>query len=374
MISRVYVDNYRCLNNFECRLGAEHLILGPNGAGKSTLFDVLMTVRDFCALGEPADDRLAGPTRTRWLEADNQTFEVEVQTEGMTYMLKLVVDSWGNPLRPRVVEESVTVDGKPLFRFSGGEVHLFNDRHEDKVQYPFDWHRSALATITERRENTKLSWFKRWLTAILCIRPDPWRMSSVAATEARWPTPSLSNFADWYRHLRQERGDDEHAEFARTMGNVIPGFVALRMPDAGERKRELNVIMSSSPEDGRKARENRYLFDELSDGQRVLFGLYAVLQYAVRGETTVCFDEPDNFLSLREIEPWLQSVEEHAAETKSQVLIISHNPELLNRMAFAGGLLFDRPDARQVRVRPFSDHLATGLSPAELVARGWERD
>ena len=139
---------------------------------------------------------------------------------------------------PRVVEESVNVNGKPLFRFSDGEVHLYNDEHQDKVRYPFDWHRSALATITERRENMKLSWFKRWLTGVLCIRPDPWRMSAIAAAKTRWPTPTLSNFADWYRHLRQERGDDEHAEYVATMREVIEGFVGMRLEDAGDRRRK----------------------------------------------------------------------------------------------------------------------------------------
>jgi predicted ATPase len=199
-------------------------------------------------------------------------------------------------------------------------------------------------------------------------------MSTIASTEARWPTPTLSNFADWYRHLRQERGDDEHAEFVSMMRDVIEGFVGLRLEDAGERRREVKVRMSPSRTNGQKGREQEYLFEELSDGQRVLFGLYAVLHYAMHGETTICFDEPDNFMSLREIDPWLQSVSERAASTGSQVLLISHHPELLNRMAFQQGLVFDRPNARHVRVRPFDDPTATGLSPAELVARGWERD
>jgi hypothetical protein len=132
-----------------------------------------MTLREFCALGQPGDDLFVGSNRTRWQDVAEQHFELDVLGAQGTYTFKLVVDSWGNPQRPRIVEESVSVDSKPVFRFTGGEVHLYNDQHEDKVQYPFDWHRSALATITERRENTMLSWFKRWLTGILCIRPDP---------------------------------------------------------------------------------------------------------------------------------------------------------------------------------------------------------
>jgi Fe-S cluster assembly ATPase SufC len=374
MITRLYADNYRCLANFECALETEQLILGPNGAGKSAIFDVLMLIRDFCALGQPRDDDFVGSTRTRWQDVAEQRFEFDVRGGGGTFAFKLVVDSWGNPARPRVVDESVTFDGQPVFRFALGEVHLFDDRHEEKVKYPFDWHRSALATITERPENTKLTWFKRWLSRLLCIRPDPWGMSSVASTEAKWPTSSLSNFADWYRHLRQERSDHEHEEYAAAMREVLEGLVGIRLEEAGERKREIKLLMAPTDSDDGKRRAQEYLFEELSDGQRVLLGLYAVLHFALKDESTVCFDEPDNFLALAEIQPWLQSLSERAAETRSQVLIVSHNPELLNSMAFGQGLHFDRPNARHVRVRRFDDAAATGLSPAELVARGWERD
>ena len=132
--------------------------------------------------------------------------------------------------------------------------------------------------------------------------------------------------------------------------------------------------MTTAHDNGERGREQEYLLGEMSDGQRVLLGIYAVAQYAMGEETTICFDEPDNFVALREIDPWLQSVSERRRDPVAQVLLISHHPELLNRMAFGQGLLFDRPDARHVRVRPFDDTAATGLSPAELVARGWERD
>ncbi len=66
MLTRVYVDNFGCLVNFECHLGAQQLILGPNGTGKSTLFDILTLLRDFCVRGDVSDERFVGRTRTRW--------------------------------------------------------------------------------------------------------------------------------------------------------------------------------------------------------------------------------------------------------------------------------------------------------------------
>ena len=41
MLKRLYVDNFRCLVDFELNFDSINLFLGDNGAGKSTIFDVL---------------------------------------------------------------------------------------------------------------------------------------------------------------------------------------------------------------------------------------------------------------------------------------------------------------------------------------------
>jgi hypothetical protein len=373
MLERLCVDNYRCFVNFECRLAAKQLILGPNGAGKTTLFDVLVLLREFCFHGNPVEGQLVGNTRTRWQDIPEQSFELDVSGNGGKYTFRLVLDSWGNPARLRVVKEEVDFSGQPIFRFAKGEVHLFNDRHEDKVQYPFDWHRSALATITERKDNTKLSWFKRWLGSVLYIRPDPRTMSAVAQRESASPAVDLSNFADWYRYLRLESDDRALLEDLR---EAVEGFESMDLKDAGLGNRVLTVTLSSEEGPSGVRRPCRYNFYELSDGQRVLIGLYTVLHFALRAGATVCFDEPDNFIALREVQPWLNKVLDRVEDNDPcpQVLIVSHHPELLNRMAFQDGLLLDRPGGRHTRARPFDDPSQTGLSPAELAARGWERE
>ncbi len=375
MLTRIYVDNYRCLVNFECRLGPRQLILGPNGAGKSTLFDVLTLLRDFCVRGEPADAIFVGPFRTRWQSVPVQTFELDVEGNEGTYKLRLEIDTWGNPARPRVVKETLDFSGVCIFRFGDGDVSLFNDKLDgvSRVQYPFDWHRSALATVSERADNTKLSWFKRWLGRTLVVSPDPHRMSGIAAREVTSPDQYLSNFACWYRHLKL--AEDDRA-YVADLGELIEGFDTIRLEDVGEHNREIMVRMANS-ENGKRGKHGiDYRLRELSDGQRVLIGLYAVLHFALHSGSTVCFDEPDNFIALREIQPWLMKVVERTEDEDSpaQVLIASHHPELLNRMAFDEGLLLYRPGGRHTRVRPFDDPEHTGLSASEIIARGWEHE
>lgn len=372
MLDRIYVDNYRCFVNFECRFQPKQLILGPNGGGKSTLFNVLAMLRDFCINGMPSDSLFLGYTRTRWQANPEQTFELDVSGNEGHYNFRLVMGPWDQPTaRPRVVKEEVFFSGKPIFRFSQGEVHLFNDQHEDKVQYPFDWFRSALATVTDRPENTKLTWFKRWLGALLFVFPDPHQMSALAEREAAAPTYNMSNFASWYRHLRLEADDQE---LLNDLREAIPGFDSMDLKDAGMGNRLLVVTFSTETNGGNPRKQYSAAFNELSDGQRVLVGLHAVLHYVLKRGGTVFFDEPDNFIALGEIQPWLEKALEQVEERNSQVAIISHHPELLNRLANSGGLVFDRPDGRHTRVRPFADQSQTGLSPAELVARGWDHE
>ena len=198
-------------------------------------------------------------------------------------------------------------------------------------------------------------------------------MSGVAAQESRSPAQYLSNFADWYRHLRQETDD---FDYLKDLADVIEGFVTMRLEDAGERRRELKVRMGVSENGSSAKRGPEYLLGEVSEGQRVLVGLYAVLHFALKPGSTLCFDEPDNFIALKEVQPWLTKVLERTEDegTPAQVLIASHHPELLNRMAFKGGLFFDRPGGRHSRAQSFTDPSDTGLSASELVVRGWERE
>ena len=45
MITRIYIDNYKCFVNFEYQPGHLQLLMGSNGTGKSAVFDVLETLR-----------------------------------------------------------------------------------------------------------------------------------------------------------------------------------------------------------------------------------------------------------------------------------------------------------------------------------------
>jgi ATPase subunit of ABC transporter with duplicated ATPase domains len=139
---------------------------------------------------------------------------------------------------------------------------------------------------------------------------------------------------------------------------------------------------SSSEEDGvRKLRAEflspgkkrvSYSISELSDGQRCLIVLYMILHFTINRGDTVFIDEPDNYIALREIQPWLLAAEEAVEEHHGQLILISHHPETLNQWALDCGLRFYREENGFVRTEKFKPDPDGTLQPAELIARGWE--
>jgi predicted ATPase len=176
----------------------------------------------------------------------------------------------------------------------------------------------------------------------------------------------MSNFADWYRHLRLESGEAVFGAI-KDLREAIPGLESLDAKEAGLDVRVLQATTRSS-----NGKTVDLPFSDLSEGQRVLIALYVLLYCAVTEDRTLLIDEPDNFIALAEIQPWLMKLLDRVDEQNAQVILASHHPELLDQLADQGGVLLDRPDGRETRVRPFEPSEDSGLRASEIIARGWE--
>jgi predicted ATPase len=368
VLTRIYIDNFRCFVKFEHKPARRELLIGGNGTGKSSLVDALFYLRQIVVAEQDFLERLF-LQRTRWLNQLGATFELEARLEEEVYIYRLVVGPWGEPPRPRVVEEVLLLEGKPIFEFQEGEVHLFNDQSVRNVVYPFDWARSALATVVPRKENQKLTKFKRWLAGLLCFRINPFSILPRADGEHRAPNLDLSDLAAWYRHLVQV--DPMHVDGLNTgLREVLSGFKFLRLEPYGENVRLLKAVFSAVGETDRE-----FYFNELSEGQRCLIALYTVLHFVLSAHGgTVIFDEPDNFISLREIQPWLTALEDAVEQRGAQVLIVSHHPEVIDFWAPENRVLFVRDATGAARIEPIPAQPDSPLTLSELIARGWERE
>jgi predicted ATPase len=199
------------------------------------------------------------------------------------------------------------------------------------------------------------------------------RMAAESDAEAARPDRGLRNLASWLRHLSQESIDAVPQIQASLKAGVLEGLIGFKLVKAGETTRILKFEFQFDGDDPfAPAPKFSLNFDQLSDGERMLVALLTILHSAITPDTTVCLDEPDNYVALREIQPWLIELIDRTRATGSQCLLISHHPELINYLAPSRGVRFFRDGLGPVRSQPFESVEDSGLLPAEIVARGWE--
>ena len=354
MIERLYIDNYKCFTNFECRLDAMQLVLGDNGSGKTFIFDVLATLRDFITQGVHTSDAFPYKTLTAWDARPVQTFELGVAGDGGRYLYRLVIEHDQRSQKSAVQSEEVQLDGTLLYQFDGHDLRVFRDDSPVVFTMSFDGSRSLISGLRDEPKSQRLSRFRHRMERVFVFSPDPVRMTAVSKKEVPRPDRQLHDLASSMRHLWQQRAD-----FGNTMltslKEVIDGLANLRLERLSETIRELDFEFRFG-EDANlaSARSFHLAFDELSDGQRMLVALYTILLAAVNKDTTVCLDEPDNFVSLRELQPWLTELRDRVQERGGQCLLISHHPEFINYLAAKHGIVFSRDESGPAAPRPSS--------------------
>ncbi len=86
--------------------------------------------------------------------------------------------------------------------------------------------------------------------------------------------------------------------------------------------------------------------------------MYAALYGMLGPQSLLCFDEPDNFVSLPEVQPWLQALRDLLEQRGGQAIVISHHPEVIDYLATDSAWRFERPAgvvvARKLDFAPFA--------------------
>lgn len=361
MLTRVYIDNFRSFLNFEYFPERKQLLLGANGSGKSSLLDAIRFLKSFVH-GDP--NRFTQSTRTRWLDRSVQVVELEAQLDARKFEYRVEIGFAGATKEQVVNLERLKVGGAIVFELSEGKIRFFPSEGES-IAVPLQTNRSALHLSL--LSNADVRRFVDWLDHVHCFDIDayPGTMDEAADNEERHPDFELDNLAGWYRYLVQSY-PAENVKFLDSLRRCLDGFLTLKFSAEEDGVRKLRAEFKSPTK-----KMVNYSIAELSEGQRYLIALYMILHFLIVRGDTIFIDEPDNFIALREIQPWLLSAEEAVEEHHGQLILVSHHPETLNQWAKSYGLRLYRERNGQVRSDRFSPD-DKSLQPSEVIARGWE--
>lgn len=368
MIKRVYIDNYKCLVNFELQLQELTLLVGPNGVGKTSVLDVIHGLRRLLSGTAKVTDPgvFPTPTLTRWQTRDRQTIEIDVALGDDALRYRLEIDHKRSERQARIESEQLTANERPLFQCKHGEVQLYRDNHSVGPVYSVDWTESAIARVASRPDNTRLTRFLEFIRKVMVCGLYPASFLTESATEDAALQRDARNIAAWYRHLSLERQDLVHG-FTEELKKVIDGFTGVRMEKVGLDTRALMMTFEELGE--------RYelRLDETSDGQRALFALYSLVRLAAGQGFTLFLDEPDNYVALCEIQPWLIELADACGDRVPQAVLCSHHPELIDYLGADHGVELRRESSGVTTVRRLNGTTVEGgLKLSEMVARGWQ--
>lgn len=352
------------------------MILGANGTGKSSLLDVMHAIFRLVTGWASVDDVFPLDSKARFSRKPDrpQSVTINFQSKGRDclYAVEVAHTKRGKAI---LSKEAIWSDSQLLYKYNGKTVAL-HSKGEAQV-YPFTAHHSPLSTLPVD-EGTPLAHILNEFRKIWVVRPVPQLMKSVTQSEVPWLLPDMSNFADWFRDLAQS--DPRQLERIRkSVRPILDGFEGFSFEATGSirhRTRALLVKFRRKQRfDGNGAPDGLTL-EELSDGQRMLLALYTLLHHVVAGGCTLCIDEPENYLALPEIQPWLDELRDASLKRSSQVFLVSHHPQIVDLLAESYGVWFERQKSGVIRtfriadVRTRSDE---ALPLSTLVERGWIR-
>ena len=376
MFKRLYVDNYKCLVNFDLPMQDLTLLLGRNGTGKTSVLDVAFALRELlsgkAALTDPGI--FPSSTLTRWQSRRLQVFEVEAQltdnpsTPGETLTYRLEIEHAPDRKLAWIHKERLaSSDDRLLFRFDDGNVTLFRDDHSEGPTFSANWSESALARVAPRNDNARLTRFLDFMRKVMVCGLYPANFEPEASDDSPILDREARNFSAWFQHIQLEQ-PGHVAQFIDTLKGVIDHFLEIRLQQVGLNSRALMVKFE---ENGQRY---ELRLDELSDGQRALIALYALVRLAAGLGYTLLLDEPENYVALAEIQPWLLELADSCGDTVPQAVLCSHHPELIDLLGGAHGLLMSRESSGVTKLKRVNDiSNEQGIKLSEIIARGWEQ-
>ena len=352
MIKRIYIHNFRCLENFELPISGmtSLLLIGKNGAGKSSVGFALQVLQSIAR----GTNRVGQLVNAKDFARDRSDvpirFEIEVGIDGRSYEYILALELPTGFKEIRVSEERLSCDGVDIYARQKAQVVLARTSSAGEAKFLVDWHLVALPLIQEASESDPLRIFKSWLARMLILAPVPSAITGDSDGDSLAPDREVTNFGEWFSGLISQ-SPAAYSRIDSFVKQVMEDFEDIKNPSTGKDSRSLLVQFQQD----RAALS--LPFEALSDGEKCFFICAMVLASNAAYGPLLCFwDEPDNFLSLSEVGHFVMELRRAFQSKGGQLIVTSHNPEAIRQFSDENTMmLFRRSHLEPTLVRRIAD-------------------
>ena len=358
MLQRLYIHNFRCLENFELPAKDLHslLLIGRNGSGKSSIASALEVFQNI-GRGTNRVAELISPKDFSWKKPGIPIkLILECILDGKRYEYTLAFELPNGFQELRVCEEELRIDGVPSYSREKAQVSLIGKKKD--VQFKVDWHLVALPIIQVESEEDPVNKFRNWLARMIILSPVPSLINGESHGESLEPSRSGSNLGEWVTGLLS-RFPAAYRELDEYLRSIMPDLSDIRNEPIGRNAKSLVI---------RFATDEATLtidFNDLSDGEKCFFLIATVLAANEYYGPLLCFwDEPDNYLHLSEIQHNIAALRRAFAKS-GQFIAAAHNEHVIDCFSSENTFVLDRSSHLLPTVSRSSHLLPTVIRPLE---------
>lgn len=351
VIRRLYVNNYRCLQNFDLPISGKPstLLIGGNGAGKTTVGFALEILQKIARGTNRVGDLVKPKDFTRGITDVPMRFEIEVELDSKIYGYSIAFELPEGFKELRILAEKLEFDGSPVYAREVAQVHLSREGQAKEASFLIDWHLVALPIIQEKSAKDPLSILRQWLARTLILQPIPSLIDGISEQETLQPTRQLLDLGAWFTGLLANT-PSAYTKIDTYLKRVLPDLEDIQNPETGTDSRSLFVRFSN--EQG----GIRLPFKDLSDGEKSFIICALVLAAnSIYGPLFCFWDEPDNFLSLEEVGHFIMTLR-RAFQSGGQFIATSHNSEAIRGFSNENTLvLYRKSHLEPTIIRPLDE-------------------
>lgn len=336
MLQRLYVHNFRCLENFELVIKEtpSALLIGKNGAGKSTIravFEVLQAIaRGNNKMSELESLNLIGLKDFSCGRANVPIrFEIETLINGEIYKYAVAFDLPENFKELRIFEETLIASNKTIYHRKEAQIIRYNYKtsQNNEIQFLVDWHQVVLPIIQTYSDTDPVYILRTWLRNMVILSPIPSLMTGDSEGETLEVKKDGSNFGEWFSGLYTEY-PDAYQKIKEYLQDIMPDIASIRNERVAKNAKNLLIQFKQESDTVLNVP-----FDTLSDGEKCFFLCAVVLAANEFYGPLFCFwDEPDNFISIAEVGHFIMALR-RSFQGNSQILVTSHNYEVIRKFS-----------------------------------------
>lgn len=350
MITRLKIQNYKSLRDVEIPLKPFTVFAGPNNAGKSNILDCLHFLQQLAVQGAQAVHSRGGFPYIVWSGAVAGAITIElgatIPMQGRERSLTYQVEIAGGLYLYSITKEHLLLEGKKILEFPD-EQRMASVYNEEGVKIGGHGRGPQQPYFYDFRDPTYYPLVGEFGSFVM-----QWAFYNFVPSRMRMPNPARKEL-----HLQREGENlssvlhSYQSEYSQYFSEV-ESLLKTGLP-------EIQRLLTALTEQGQtyvSIEEEGFSFRipvwAMSDGTLRLLGQLAVVS-SPEPPPLACFEEPENCIHPHLLEQVVDVLK--AASKKTQILMTTHSPYLLNFLRSPENLIVVEKAEGKTRCKPVKD-------------------